>query len=326
MKVIILAAGYGARMGELASYLPKPLIPVANKPLIQYVIETLFKSGIKDFIVAVGYLKDQLASFLYNLLGKELSILIKVARNFDKGPIYTFSACLDEVKNEDFLLVPADLLIDPTLISNFLKKTEDKPLAIAFESNKINPQNTTVHVSKDNLNIHVLGINSNLSIQKSEERPLLPLLSCRTDISHYIKQGIESKKTKVIDALEFYLREGHQISAYKIGRYYWSEIDTIQDVLDANNYLLNQSNLLKHSESNSQIRDLKNCIFKTPVLLGNNCHIENNCILGPNVSIGDDTYLGENVAIQNAIICPRSKIPANTKIHNAIFFKSVYSI
>ncbi len=326
MRALILAAGYGERMGKLTNHLPKPLIPVANKPLIQYVIGALFQSGIKDFIVAVGYLKDQLASFLYHLPGKKLSILVKEARDFEKGPIHTFSACMDEIQNNSFLLVPANLLIEPTLIADFLKDTEDAALAIAFQPSEITPQKATIHISKDNLNSQVLGINSNLTSEKSEERPLLPLLSCRTDLSPYIKQGIKSQKTKVIDALEFYLREGHKISAYKIGSQYWSEIDTIQDVLDANKYLLNQLHLSKHSELPSGINKFEKISIKAPILLGNNCQIENNCTLGPNVSIGDNSYIGANVTVQNAIICPSSNIPTDSKIENAIFFKSIYSI
>ena len=102
MKAIILAAGFGTRVGELTNYLPKPLIPVVNKPLIQHLIETLYKCGISEFIIAVGHLKDQLASFLYNLPGKNLSMIIKEARDFEKGPIYTFFACLNEIKTEEF--------------------------------------------------------------------------------------------------------------------------------------------------------------------------------------------------------------------------------
>lgn len=326
MKALILAAGYGERMGPLTKDLPKPLIPIANKPVIQHIIDNLYVSGIKDFIVAVGYLKDQLASFLYTFPGRDVSILIKEARNFEKGPIFTFHACMNEIKNEDFLLVPADLLIEPTIISQFLKETTGKAIAVAYDPVKITPQNTPIHLSKDKPNSGVLGINTNLSNMESQKRPLLPLLLCRIDLSPYILEAIKSNKTKVIDALEFCLHDGHKIFASKIGRQYWSEIDTIQDVLDANNYLLNQLAISNKPILISKLKKFKNLMFNMPILLGENCQIENNCTLGPNVSIGANSSLGENVMIQNAIVCPSSKVPANTKIQDAIFFKHSYSI
>ena len=67
MQAVILAAGEGKRVRPLTRSRPKALIPVANRPIIEYVIEALLKNGIRDIIVVVGYRKEQVTRFLNQL-------------------------------------------------------------------------------------------------------------------------------------------------------------------------------------------------------------------------------------------------------------------
>lgn len=57
---VIPAAGFGKRMKPLTLNLPKPLLPVLNKPIIQYVIDCLRSAGIDEIIVVVGYMKEKI--------------------------------------------------------------------------------------------------------------------------------------------------------------------------------------------------------------------------------------------------------------------------
>ncbi|MHB9922119.1 NTP transferase domain-containing protein [Clostridium botulinum] len=59
MRAIILAAGKGTRMGELTNTIPKPLVKVNRKPIIERQIESLREKGIDEIIVIVGYLKEK---------------------------------------------------------------------------------------------------------------------------------------------------------------------------------------------------------------------------------------------------------------------------
>jgi NDP-sugar pyrophosphorylase family protein len=60
MKAVILAADKGERLRPLTDYKPKAMLPVCNKPLIEYQIELLRKHGIDEIAVVVGYLKDKM--------------------------------------------------------------------------------------------------------------------------------------------------------------------------------------------------------------------------------------------------------------------------
>jgi MurNAc alpha-1-phosphate uridylyltransferase len=66
MKAMILAAGRGERMRPLTDSTPKPLLKVNNKPLIEYTVEALVKSGIVDIVINVAYLGEQITNYLGN--------------------------------------------------------------------------------------------------------------------------------------------------------------------------------------------------------------------------------------------------------------------
>jgi MurNAc alpha-1-phosphate uridylyltransferase len=63
-KTMVLAAGYGTRLKPLTDRMPKPLVPVAGKPMIEYALDKLRTYGIKEVIINVSHLKDQLTAYL----------------------------------------------------------------------------------------------------------------------------------------------------------------------------------------------------------------------------------------------------------------------
>jgi MurNAc alpha-1-phosphate uridylyltransferase len=63
-KAMVLAAGYGTRLKPLSDRMPKPLIPVAGKPMIDYALDRLRAYGIEEVVINVSHLKEQLAAYL----------------------------------------------------------------------------------------------------------------------------------------------------------------------------------------------------------------------------------------------------------------------
>ncbi|MEI8289439.1 MAG: nucleotidyltransferase family protein [Verrucomicrobiota bacterium] len=61
---MLLAAGYGTRLKPLTDHTPKPLVPVAGRPMIEYALDKLRDHGIKEIVINVSHLKDQLTAYL----------------------------------------------------------------------------------------------------------------------------------------------------------------------------------------------------------------------------------------------------------------------
>ena len=67
MKVVILAGGYGTRISEYSSVIPKPLVPVGGKPLITHIMEGYASQGFKEFYIACGYKGEKLKEYFLDL-------------------------------------------------------------------------------------------------------------------------------------------------------------------------------------------------------------------------------------------------------------------
>lgn len=73
MKVVILAGGFGTRLSEYTDTIPKPMVPVGGKPIIEHIINIYSSYGHKEFFIALGY-KGQVIKNYFNNFNKELNI------------------------------------------------------------------------------------------------------------------------------------------------------------------------------------------------------------------------------------------------------------
>jgi len=79
MKALILAGGLGKRLKPITDYVPKPLIPINNIPIIEWQIRYLKKFGIKDFVFCTGYKTEQIENYLEFLISPSESRLFPFA-------------------------------------------------------------------------------------------------------------------------------------------------------------------------------------------------------------------------------------------------------
>lgn len=111
MKAMILAAGLGKRMRPLTNNLPKPLLPVAGKPLIVYHIEALVKAGVKDIVINYAYLGEKIAAYLKD--GSDYGANIQYSPEAE--PINTgagIARALPLLGDEPFILTNGDVWTD----------------------------------------------------------------------------------------------------------------------------------------------------------------------------------------------------------------------
>ena len=76
MKVVILAGGLGTRLSEYTKVIPKPMVKINKKPIINYIIEHYSKFGFNEFIIAAGYKGNVIKDYFKNKFKKRLTSLI----------------------------------------------------------------------------------------------------------------------------------------------------------------------------------------------------------------------------------------------------------
>ena len=110
MKVVIMAGGKGTRISEISKDVPKPLIKIGDKPILEHELLCLKKQGFTDILITVSHLGDQ----IINYFGDGSKLGIHIDYFFEKEPLGNAGA-LFEIKDkltDDFLLLNADSLFD----------------------------------------------------------------------------------------------------------------------------------------------------------------------------------------------------------------------
>src|SRR4029079_3508121 len=127
-KAVILAAGKGTRMRELTAELPKPMIEVRGKPVLQHIVEGLRQAGIARFLIVVGYRADVVKNFFGDgaAFGAQIEYATQVVQD---GTGRVVELARDFAGASPFILGYGDILVD---FSNYrrLVSLEDSVEAI----------------------------------------------------------------------------------------------------------------------------------------------------------------------------------------------------
>lgn len=132
MKAMILAAGLGQRMRPLTDNLPKPMLSVGGKPLLQYHLEALAKLGVSEVIINLAYLGDKIRDFVGN--GAKFGLHVKYSK--EPEPLETAGALLHALPllgTEPFILINGDVWTDyplGELAAYSLRNDEDAHLVL----------------------------------------------------------------------------------------------------------------------------------------------------------------------------------------------------
>lgn len=132
MKAMILAAGLGQRMRPLTDKLPKPLLSVGGKPLLQYHFEALARAGVTETIINLAYLGEKIRAFAGQ--GDQFGLRIRYAE--EPEPLETGGAlfnALDLLGSQPFLLINGDVWTDyplAKLVNHNLADTDDAHLVL----------------------------------------------------------------------------------------------------------------------------------------------------------------------------------------------------
>ena len=124
MKTILLAAGFGTRLRPLTDTIPKCLVPIKGKPLLQIWLERLTESGFDKFLINTHYLSNQVNDFVYSSKFKDKCILKNEIKLL--GTAGTLLANLDFIGEDECMLVHADNYCLANF-SDFIKAHNERP-------------------------------------------------------------------------------------------------------------------------------------------------------------------------------------------------------
>ncbi|MCM4158777.1 CBS domain-containing protein [Antarcticibacterium flavum] len=129
--VVIMAGGKGTRLRPITNIIPKPLIPIGEKPIVEWIIDSFHKVGVQNFYLTVNYKQEMIRSYFDNLFG----INYKVQYFEENKPLGTAGSLhlLKEELKETFFVTNCDILIkdDYTEMLNYHQKNGNELTAVS---------------------------------------------------------------------------------------------------------------------------------------------------------------------------------------------------
>ena len=326
MKGIILHGGHGTRLRPLTHTGPKQLLPIANKPMSQFCLETIREAGIDEIAIIIGGVGANKVQEYYGD-GKKFGVNITyIEQDEPRGIADAIRLCKEFVNNEKFLVFLGDNIIQKS-ISKFVNNFKDSD----YDA-------TVLLCEVDNPSRFGIADVENDKILKITEKPEKPKSNLAVTgiylLTPLIFEIIDDLKPswrnefEITDALDNLLRKNNNISFEKITDY-WKDTGTPDDILHANGEIIKNLPENSHSEKSKnakisgKVLTGKNSIIEKdtsiqgPVIIGENCKIHSGVIIGPNTSIGNNSII-KNGDIKNSIIMENCEIDSAVKIRNSI--------
>jgi dTDP-glucose pyrophosphorylase len=128
MKAVILAAGKGTRMGELTDEVPKPMLKVQGKPILEHIIAGLSASGIREFCIVTGWRSEVIEGHVGD--GAGLGVRVSYARQVVQDGTGKAPELAKEFAGADnFLLTYGDILVKPETYQQMLRRFSEGEFA-----------------------------------------------------------------------------------------------------------------------------------------------------------------------------------------------------
>lgn len=284
MKAIIPVAGTGTRLRPFTSTVPKPLLPVAGKPILAHILDSIIKSQVDELVLIIGYKGEKIREYVE----KNYDIPATFVRQEKLlGLGYAVMLGLEKVENEPVLIALGDTIIELGLDEII---SEGKNI-IGVRRVEDPSRFGVVEVKGE----RIVGLQEKPEQPKSDLAITSPYYFIGSgELRRALKDLVDrGKKTRgeyqLTDALQLMVERGIDIYAKEIGG--WFDCGTVETLIETNRHLL------EHAVPTKKFED---AVLVPPVYIGAGCTIER-CVIGPYVSIGDDTIISDSI-ISDSII------------------------
>jgi len=297
MKAIIPVAGAGTMLRPLTYTQPKPLIPVAGKAILSYIIDELEAHGVTDMVFVVGYLGEKIKAFIEKNHGHLNVEFVHQAQR--KGLGHAIWRCKDKVADGEDLVI---FLGDTIVVTDFEAIFQHESSVIAIKK------------VTDPTKFGVVEIDQNRKVTRAIEKPTIPKSNNAIVGLYKIKETgllfsaldflIENEQTtygefQLTDAIMRMVESDVHFQALEVQN--WFDCGRKEILLETNATLLDRGGY-----PNQAPKIFEDTIIIPPVSIGENCILRKS-IVGPHVTIGNNSEITSSI-VKESIIGNYSKL------------------
>ncbi|WP_373478721.1 sugar phosphate nucleotidyltransferase [Geminocystis sp.] len=319
MRAVLMAGGSGTRLRPLTCDLPKPMVPVLNRPIAEHIVNLLKHNGIKEIIATLHYLPDVFRDYFQE--GKDFDVIMKYSIEEDQ-PLGT-AGCVKKVEqmlDRTFVVISGDSITDFNLQA-----------AIAFHREKGAKATLILTKVPNPIEFGVVITDSEGRIQRFLEKPSTSEIFSDTvntgiyilepEVLEYLPPEVEADFSQ--DLFPLLLDRGEPLYGY-IADGYWCDVGHLEAYRDAHYDGLSGAVKLNFPSverkqgiwigENTYIDST--AVLESPCLIGNNCRIgarakiRSGTIIGDNVTIGDDAELNRPIIWNGVIVGEEASLSA----------------
>jgi len=324
MKAVIMAGGEGTRLRPQTSNLPKPMLPLVGRPMMEHIVSLLRRHGITDIVVTLAFLPNAIRSYFGD--GSELGV--RMAYATEETPLGTAGSvrnARDEL-TERFLVISGDVLTDIDLTSMLQFHEKNNALATLALCAVENPLEFGIVITRED------G-----SIERFLEKP-----GWGQVFSDTINTGIYVLEPEIFDvipegrAVDFsaevfpaVLEAGGPIFGY-VANGYWEDVGTTAAYLKAHEDILDGKVAVDISGfelqpgvwlgKGSSVEP--SAVLGGPAFIGENCTIDEDAVIGAYTTIGANTRIAERAEVRHSVIGENSYVGQAARVEGSVLGRS----
>ena len=310
MRAVVMAGGEGSRLRPLTSRRPKPLAPIANKPVMHHIVDLLRRHGITQIVSTLHYLADEIETYFGDggALGVSMHYVVEDTPLGTAGAVKMAQSYLG---NQTFVIISGDAMTDVDLTALIDAHRAQKNVATIALWRVNNPLEFGVVITDDRGQItrflekpswgEVFSDTINTGIYVLEP-----------EVFEYMEAGKNYDFSK--DIFPLLLRDGKRLGGHVVSDY-WADVGNLQQYQQANYDAL--SGAVRTERPPNAIAD--------GVWTGRDCSIDPSAkIVGP-VQLGDGVTIGPGVQIEGpAAIGDGAIVEAGARLRRAVIWENVY--
>jgi UDP-N-acetylglucosamine diphosphorylase/glucosamine-1-phosphate N-acetyltransferase len=330
LKAVVLAAGKGVRLWPLTENRSKHMIPIAGKPIVEYVISAIKSAGMGSLIVVTQYRSELVKKHLGD--GSKFGVTIEYVDQPDvSGTANAISAAQDRIGNHDFLVAYGDLLVTPRAI---------KRVADTYKRKGRKPTIGLVSVSQPE-SYGIARVSGDL-VTEIVEKPSPPqspgnlantgIYVLNPIIFDHLQSTLRSGRGEfeITDTISSMARTGTEVAWARIDPSDWQDIGRPWDILSANARLLTKlrrriaGRIERGTTVTGQVTIEKGAVIRTGTVIEGPAWVGQGAIIGPlariraGTSLGRGSVIGAFCEVKNSIIMNDTKVPHLSYVGDSI--------
>lgn len=329
MKALVLSGGYGSRLRPITHTYAKQLVPVANKPILFYALESIAQAGITDVGIVVGDTADEVRDAVGD--GTRFGLTVEyVHQERPLGIAHAVMIARDTLGDDDFLLYLGDNFLDGGVaapVEQFRKERPDAQVLLTHV-----PDPSSFGVAELDSYGRLIGLAEKPAHPRSDLAVIGVYLF--TAAVHEAVRQIEPSghgELEITDALQWLIENGATVRSQTVAGF-WRDTGTVSDILDVNDMVLDR--VSPRIDGSVDARSVvagrvvvergarvRNSRIIGPAIIGAGALITDS-VIGPATSVASDCHIDASW-IESSIVLPMATIIGMHAIEKSLIGRNV---